>query len=287
MLIGDGVTPGNEGRGYVLRRLLRRVVRSMRLLGVDEPMLPELLPVSRDKMRASYPELEPDSAADLEIAYAEEEAFRHTLAAGPRSSTSRSREAKREQPDRADRRRAFQLHDTYGFPIDLTLEMAAEQGLAVDEDGFRRLMKEQRDRAKADAKAKKTGPRHRGLPRAARRRAERVHRLHRGGRRELAGPRPLVDGEPVERPRPATTSRSCSTAPRSTPRAAASWPTPGRITGDGARARGPRRAAPGQGPDRAPGPDRPAASWCEGWVSWRPSMASGGWAPARRTPALT
>ena len=82
MLIGDGVTPGNEARGYVLRRLLRRVVRSMRLLGVAEPVLPELLPVSRDLMAESYPEVATDWARISEIAYGEEEAFRRTLTTG-------------------------------------------------------------------------------------------------------------------------------------------------------------------------------------------------------------
>ena len=89
MLIGDGVTPGNEGRGYVLRRLLRRAVRSMRLLGVDEARLPELLPIARDCMSASYPELASDFDRISDIAYAEEEAFRRTLRPGRRSSTPR------------------------------------------------------------------------------------------------------------------------------------------------------------------------------------------------------
>ena len=82
MLIGDGVTPGNEGRGYVLRRMLRRAVRSMRLLGYDDPCLPELLPVSLERMKQSYPELESGFGRISQIAYAEEEAFRRTLAAG-------------------------------------------------------------------------------------------------------------------------------------------------------------------------------------------------------------
>ena len=82
MLIGDGVTPGNEARGYVLRRLLRRVVRAMRLLGVTEPVLPELLPISRDLMAESYPEVAYDWARIAQIAYAEEDAFRRTLATG-------------------------------------------------------------------------------------------------------------------------------------------------------------------------------------------------------------
>src|SRR4051812_3891297 len=157
MLIGDGVVPGNEGRGYVLRRLVRRAVRSMRLLGVDEPVLPELLPVSKDRMKMSYPELELQWERISSIAYAEEDAFRETLKAGTQIFDLAAGEAKRAGSSLLSGDRAFALHDTYGFPIDLTLEMAAEQGLQVDEDGFRRLMAEQRDRAKADARAKKTG----------------------------------------------------------------------------------------------------------------------------------
>jgi alanyl-tRNA synthetase len=155
MLIGDGVTPSNEGRGYVLRRLIRRAVRSMRLLGVEEPVLPELLPVSLAKMRLSYPELEQDWARISSVAYAEEEAFRHTLRAGTAMFDLAAGATKRSGQGQLPGEKAFQLHDTFGFPIDLTLEMAAEQGLSVDEVEFRRLMAEQRERAKADAKAKK------------------------------------------------------------------------------------------------------------------------------------
>jgi alanyl-tRNA synthetase len=157
MLIGDGVSPGNEARGYVLRRLVRRAVRSMRLLGVDAPTLPELLPVSRDRMKASYPEIEKDFSRISQIAYAEEEAFRRTLAAGTTIFDTAVRQTKATGGVVLGGEKAFALHDTFGFPIDLTLEMAAEQGVAVDEVGFRRLMSEQRSRAKADAKAKKSG----------------------------------------------------------------------------------------------------------------------------------
>ena len=155
MLIGDGVKPGNEARGYVLRRLLRRVVRSMRLLGVEDRVMPELLPVSLERMRTSYPELEQDWSRISQIAYAEEEAFRETLKSGTAIFENAARRTKDEGSATLAGDKAFQLHDTYGFPIDLTLEMAAEQGLAVDEGEFRRLMTEQRDRAKADARAKK------------------------------------------------------------------------------------------------------------------------------------
>ncbi|MBC7309112.1 MAG: alanine--tRNA ligase [Actinomycetales bacterium] len=157
MLIGDGVTPGNEGRGYVLRRMLRRSVRAMRLLGYQDPCLPELLPISMEWMRKSYPELERDFERISTIAYAEEEAFRRTLAAGTTILDTAVAETKRAGATVLSGERAFQLHDTYGFPIDLTLEMAEEQGLAVDREGFTRLMQEQRERAKADAKAKKVG----------------------------------------------------------------------------------------------------------------------------------
>ncbi len=157
MIIGDGVSPGNEGRGYVLRRVLRRAVRSMRLLGVDEPTLPELLPVSKDKMEPSYPELESDWARISSIAYAEEEAFRQTLRSGTQIFDMAAVATKAAGATELSGADAFKLHDTYGFPIDLTLEMASEAGIDVDQDGFRRLMKEQRDRARADARAKKTG----------------------------------------------------------------------------------------------------------------------------------
>ena len=157
MLIGDGVTPSNEGRGYVLRRLLRRSVRAMRLLGVEDHAIPELLPVAKDCMKAAYPELETDFARISSVAYAEEEAFRRTLQTGTQIFDLAADEAKRAGEFALPGDTAFKLHDTYGFPIDLTLEMAAEQGLKVDEGHFRRLMTEQRERARADAKAKKTG----------------------------------------------------------------------------------------------------------------------------------
>ena len=161
MLIGDGVTPGNEARGYVLRRLLRRAVRSMRLLGYEDPALPELLPVSLERMKASYPELERDFARISQIAYAEEEAFRQTLDKGTQIFDVAAAKAKAQGAGGDSSamglsgEAAFTLHDTYGFPIDLTLEMASEQGLSVDEEGFRALMAEQRARAKADAKSKR------------------------------------------------------------------------------------------------------------------------------------
>jgi alanyl-tRNA synthetase len=155
MLIGDGISPSNEGRGYVLRRLIRRSVRAMRLLGVDEPALPHLLPISRDAMGASYPELVTGFDRIARVAYAEEEAFRRTLVAGTTILDTAVAGIRKAGGTMLPGDQAFALHDTYGFPIDLTLEMAAEQGLRVDEQGFRDLMTAQRERARTDAKAKK------------------------------------------------------------------------------------------------------------------------------------
>ncbi|AGW41261.1 alanyl-tRNA synthetase [Leifsonia xyli subsp. cynodontis DSM 46306] len=156
MLMTDGVTPSNEGRGYVLRRLLRRTVRAMRLLGVETATFPELFPVSRDAMKAAYPEVETEFARTSQLAYAEEETFLRTLASGTSildiAVANTQKAGKKELAGDT----AFLLHDTYGFPIDLTLEMAEEAGLSVDRGAFDTLMADQRARAKADAKAKKT-----------------------------------------------------------------------------------------------------------------------------------
>ncbi|MDR0944696.1 MAG: alanine--tRNA ligase [Bifidobacteriaceae bacterium] len=157
MLIGDGVTPSNMGRGYVLRRLLRRAIYSMRLLGVQEATLPELLTVSKDAMKASYPSLEAEWDRISGTAYAEEETFLRTLTQGTTILDTATARVKKEGGHVLPGKDAFQLHDTYGFPIDLTLEIAEEQGLTVDQEAFRTLMTEQRERARADAKAKKTG----------------------------------------------------------------------------------------------------------------------------------
>ncbi|MEU4213623.1 alanine--tRNA ligase [Streptomyces sp. NPDC026206] len=157
MLIGDGVTPGNEGRGYVLRRIMRRAIRNMRLLGATGPVVAELLDVVIRTMGQQYPELLSDRKRVETVALAEEAAFLKALKGGTNILDTAVTETKAAGGTVLAGDKAFLLHDTWGFPIDLTLEMAAEQGLSVDQDGFRRLMKEQRERAKADAKAKKTG----------------------------------------------------------------------------------------------------------------------------------
>jgi alanyl-tRNA synthetase len=156
MLVGDGVTPGNEGRGYVLRRILRRTVRSMRLLGAQDPTMGALVEATVEAMSPQYPELLEDWPRIEATAVGEEAAFLETLGKGAAIFDAAVPQA-RGAGGVLSGERAFALHDTYGFPIDLTLEMAAEQGLSVDEEGFRSLMAQQRDRARADAAAKKTG----------------------------------------------------------------------------------------------------------------------------------
>jgi len=157
MLMTDGVAPGNEARGYVLRRLLRRSIRSMRLLGVTDPVLVELLDVSRGLMAESFADVDRQWERVRVIAAAEEEAFDRTLRDGTAIFDLAVAQTKTAGVAVLSGDEAFQLHDTYGFPIDLTLEMAAEQGLQVDRGRFTELMAEQKNRAKADARAKKGG----------------------------------------------------------------------------------------------------------------------------------
>ena len=157
MLIGDGVTPGNEGRGYVLRRMMRRTIRNMRLLGTNDPSMATLTEAAIGAMGPQYPELVADSARILSVSASEEESFLQTLKSGTAIFDLAASAVKATKSTQMSGDDVFKLHDTYGFPFDLTLEMAREVGLEVDETGFTRLMKEQRDRAKADARAKKSG----------------------------------------------------------------------------------------------------------------------------------
>jgi alanyl-tRNA synthetase len=157
MLIGDGVTPGNEGRGYVLRRMMRRTIRNMRLLGTNDAVIADLTEAAIGAMGAQYPELITDKKRILAVSSSEEESFLQTLKSGTQIFDLASAALKSEKKNVLSGDEVFKLHDTYGFPFDLTLEMAREDGLEVDEDGFRRLMKEQRVRAQTDAKLKKSG----------------------------------------------------------------------------------------------------------------------------------
>ena len=156
MLIGDGVTPANDARGYVVRRLLRRAVRAMRLLGVETPVFKELFTASKDAMRASYPELETDFERILRTAVNEEEAFLRTLNSGLLVLDEEIAKAKASKASALTGDSVFLLHDTYGFPVDLTFEIAQEAGLEIDRDKFTSLMNVQRQRAKDDAKQKRS-----------------------------------------------------------------------------------------------------------------------------------
>ena len=151
MIMSDGVRPSNTGRGYVLRRLLRRTVKAMRALGVQEAVMPTLFPTSKAAMEASYPELNKTFHDVSEAAYGEEDAFLRTLEAGTEIFDMAVSKAKESGKDTVSGSDAFKLHDTYGF----TLEMAEEQGVKVDEAKFRELMAEQKSRARADALKKR------------------------------------------------------------------------------------------------------------------------------------
>ncbi len=157
MLIGDGVLPGNEGRGYVLRRMMRRTIRNMRILGAGDPTSRELVAAAIGAMGTQYPELVENKERITAVTVNEEESFLTTLKSGTQIFDVAAGSVKKSKSTKLDGDTVFKLHDTYGFPFDLTLEMASEAGLSVDEEGFRKLMKEQKDRAKADARTKKTG----------------------------------------------------------------------------------------------------------------------------------
>ncbi|MGN6429440.1 MAG: alanine--tRNA ligase [Gaiellaceae bacterium] len=156
-LVAEGVAPSNEGRGYVLRRVIRRAVQFGRRLGLEPPFLYELGEVVRDQMGSAYPELEERRAEISELVRAEEERFRETLERGERLFEEMVAKGEITPED------AFRLHDTYGFPWELTKELAAERGLEVNEEEFTRLMEEQRERSRQgaafDVEVRVTGPR--------------------------------------------------------------------------------------------------------------------------------
>ena len=148
MLVGDGVLPSNEGRGYVLRRVIRRTVRRALQLGTLESVTPRLVAAVADVLGGAYPALVDDLDRISETVEREEGAFRRTLDAGSAMLEAVLKAGTNPVPGDI----AFKLHDTHGFPIELTMEMAAEEGVAVDTEGFEREMAAQRERAKADAR---------------------------------------------------------------------------------------------------------------------------------------
>lgn len=147
-LIADGVLPSNEGRGYVLRRILRRAVRLGLTLGIDRPFLNELVPVVARLMGDAYPEVREKADYVARVIKVEEERFRETLHEGMRVAAEMVARTKAAGKKVLSGEDAFTLYDTYGFPLDLTRDFAAENGLAVDEEGYQRAMEEQRRRAR-------------------------------------------------------------------------------------------------------------------------------------------
>ena len=137
--------------------MMRRTIRNMRILGASDPTSKELVSAAIGAMGPQYPELVENKERITAVTVNEEESFLTTLKSGTQIFDIAAGSVKKSSATKLDGETVFKLHDTYGFPFDLTLEMASEHGLSVDEDGFRRLMKEQKDRAKADARAKKTG----------------------------------------------------------------------------------------------------------------------------------
>jgi alanyl-tRNA synthetase len=152
-LLADGVMPSNEKRGYVLRRLMRRAMRQARLLGREEPILVELIDSTVDLMGVAYPEISAGRDFIAEVAGREEERFSSTLRQGMALLESEIETARRDRRNALSGDVAFKLHDTFGFPIDLTTEIASESGLTVDRTQFESLMAAQQERARAARKA--------------------------------------------------------------------------------------------------------------------------------------
>lgn len=147
-MVSDGIMPSNEGRGYVLRRLLRRAARHGRLLGIAGEFLSELSRTVIHESGDGYPELEEKKEYIFKLIATEEENFNRTIDQGLSILNERMEEMKQEKVAVLSGEQAFQLYDTYGFPIDLTIEILEEKGLAVDEDGFRKAMEVQRKMAR-------------------------------------------------------------------------------------------------------------------------------------------
>lgn len=152
-MIADGILPSNEGRGYVLRRILRRAVRYGKLLGIQDAFMGQMIDVVINMMKPAYPELVDKQAFIKRVAGVEEERFHATLNAGTDLLSEMLEDAKKHQNTVLTGDKVFKLYDTYGFPWELTDEIAKEQGMTIDEKGFEAAMAEQKERARA-ARAK-------------------------------------------------------------------------------------------------------------------------------------
>ena len=219
-LMADGVVPSNEDRGYILRRILRRAIQQGRRLGIADGFVPDLCQVVVDKMGEAYPQLHEEHATIMRWAAAEEEGFGRTLAQGERLLDDLIEKARRDGAQAIPADEAFRLHDTFGFPFELTTELLAEQGLGVDEEGFAGLM----DRAREVARGEGRG----GAGDGVRERAS-AFAKNSGFTTNFVGYE-STEAETVlravERQRTARSWPSSRTA-RSTPRAAARSPTAG------------------------------------------------------------
>jgi alanyl-tRNA synthetase len=154
MLVGDGVFPSNEGRGYVLRRIIRRAVRHAYLLGTETFVMPKMVETAIEVMGTAYPELRANSSFIVDVLTREEERFRATLRTGLGILEDEFAASAR----RIDGAKAFMLHDTYGFPLELTQEIAAERNVAVDVEGFDAEMQQQKIRGKNARKNEQLDP---------------------------------------------------------------------------------------------------------------------------------
>lgn len=148
-MIADGILPSNEGRGYVLRRILRRAIRFGKLLGIQDPFIGRMIDVTVDMMKPAYPELLDKQSLIKKVAGVEEERFQSTLNAGTDLLSEMIEDAKKKNQTILEGTQVFKLYDTYGFPWELTDEIAKEQGLAIDTEGFEKAMAEQKERARA------------------------------------------------------------------------------------------------------------------------------------------
>jgi alanyl-tRNA synthetase len=156
-LLADGVVPSNEDRGYVLRRIMRRAIQQGHVLGIDDPFLPRLAERVIEVMGYAYPELEEQRETIAKWTAAEEESFRRTLAQGERLLSELVRRAKEQGTSWIEADDAFRLHDTFGFPYELTKELLAEEGLSVDDQGFSELMDRAREVARGGASVRHGG----------------------------------------------------------------------------------------------------------------------------------
>src|SRR5215207_5629764 len=170
-LLADGVVPSNEDRGYILRRIMRRAIQQGHVLGIDEPFLVRVCERVRDVMAEAYPDLERQWPTIERWARAEEESFSRTLEQGERLLNEEIERAKADQTSWVSAEDAFKLHDTYGFPYEMTKELLAEEGLSVDDQGFEELMDRAREVSRAGAREEAAHTDHEGVFRFARRAA--------------------------------------------------------------------------------------------------------------------